>query len=118
MKWNILIPGPIPSTNHIYGYANGRVYKKAGVETFQAVAAHLTRLARPKGWEPAARIRLTYDFNLTRKADCDNLLKMLNDSIALALGIDDDRFLPCVLSKTMRAKYPFVEVIVENVDEP
>lgn len=117
MSWSVTIPGPIPSTNHIYAYANGHVYKKAGVEAFQTIAAHLTRLARPKGWEPARQIRLTYAFNLTRKADCDNLLKMLNDAIAQALGIDDDRFLPCVASKTLGAKFPFVDIAIENLDE-
>ena len=116
-SWSITIPGPIPSSNHIYGYTAGRVYKKAGIEQFQTVVAHLTRLARPKGWEPTRQIRLTYAFNLTRKADCDNLLKMLNDAVAQALGVDDDIFLPCVISKVVAKGYSFVEVGVENVDE-
>jgi len=117
MNWSILIPGPIPSVNHIYGYREGRVYKKPGIEAFQTVVVHLTKLAKPAGWEPARQIRLSYAFNLNRKADCDNLLKMMNDAIALALGIDDDRFLPCAISKVTGVKFPFVEVVVENVDE-
>ena len=117
MKWTILIPGPIPSVNHTYGYREGRVYKKPGVEQFQTVVAHLTRLAKPADWEPGERIRVTYDYHLTRKADCDNLQKALNDAIAQALGIDDDLFLPCAIGKSVGEKYSFVEVTIENVDE-
>ncbi len=112
--WSVTIPGPIPSTNHIYGYREGRVYKKPGIEQFQTVVAHLVKLARPKGWEPATQIRLTYAFSLNRKTDADNLLKMLNDAIAQALGIDDDIFLPCVISKVVTKGYSFVEVGIEN----
>ena len=114
--WNILVPGPFPSTNHSYGYRNGKMYKKAGVEQFQVMVAHITKLARPKGWEPADRIRVVYDFHLNRKADCDNAMKAINDAIAQALGVDDDHFLPCAQSKTMGVKEPFVEIRIENVD--
>jgi len=115
--WTITIPGPFPSTNHSYGYRQGRVYKKPGVEAWQTTVAHITKIARPKGWEPARQIRLIYDFHLFRKADCDNAMKSLNDAIALAIGVDDDRFLPCARSKVVGEKYPFVEIMVENVDE-
>jgi len=114
--WNILVPGPFPSTNHSYGYRAGKVYKKPGVEQFQIEVAHLTRLAKPANWEPADRVRVIYDFHLNRRADCDNAMKAINDAIALALGIDDDCFLPCARSKTMGVKEPFAAITIENVD--
>lgn len=96
----------------MYGYREGRVYKKPGVEAFQTVVAHLVRLAKPKGWLPASQIRLTYDYRLHRRADCDNLQKALNDAIAFALGVDDDRFLPCSNSKTTGASKLDAKIII------
>jgi Holliday junction resolvase RusA-like endonuclease len=96
---------------------DGKVYKKAGIETWQTAVARIVQTARPSGWLPTRQVRLYYDFHLVRRADCDNLQKALNDAIAHALGVNDDIFLPCARSKTTGADYAFVEVTVENVDE-
>lgn len=115
--FEVTIPGPFPSVNHMYGYRNGRVYKKAGVETFQVGVARLVQTARPSGWRPAARIRILYDFHLNRKADCDNLQKALNDAIAAALGVDDDCFLPCARSKETGVKAALANIVVTIINE-
>jgi Holliday junction resolvase RusA-like endonuclease len=96
---------------------DGGVYKKEGVEAWQTSVARIVQTARPSGWLPAHQVRLYYDFHLVRRADCDNLQKALNDAIAHALGVNDDIFLPCVRSKTMKARHASVEVTVENVGE-
>jgi Holliday junction resolvase RusA-like endonuclease len=45
--------------------------------------------------------------------DCDNVLKALNDAIAIGLGVNDKVFLPCVRSKEIGIKSPRVIVTVE-----
>ena len=122
--WRVTLPGPPPSVNHSYRIVRvprkggegmvSRLAKAEGVEAYQAGVSLIVRAARPSGWTPATRIRLRYWFYLKRKVDADNALKAMNDAIALALGIDDDGFLPCVVSKEMGAKEPRVEVEISN----
>lgn len=115
--FTVTIPGPFPSVNHMYGYRNGRVFKRPGVESFQVLVAHLVRLAKPLGWAPKPQIRITYDFFLNRHADCDNLQKALNDAIAAALEIDDDRFLPCARSKVAGVPKAEARIVVAITNE-
>jgi Holliday junction resolvase RusA-like endonuclease len=116
MSFGFTVPGSPPSVNHMYQQVerrsptgNYRSVKKAdAVADYQGLAAMVVRLARPKNWlnnyTEGEYIRVCYRFTLTRHADCDNLMKALNDSIAGALQVDDKWFLPCVTSKTVNAK--------------
>lgn len=121
VSWSFLIPGKPPSWNHSYkivrykqngtsrlGYA-----KVAGLEDWQTSVGLIVRTSKPNGWQPDAQVRLQYNFYLPRKMDADNALKSLNDAIAAALDIDDDRFLPCVLSKEIDKANPRIVVTVE-----
>lgn len=117
-EFSVLIPGQPPSVNHMYApNRQGGLRKVEGVETYQVMTAHLVRLARPTGWTPTAHIRIFYDFYLSRKADCDNLQKALNDAIAAALGVNDDTFLPCTNSKQLDRANPRVEVTIRTLDD-
>jgi Holliday junction resolvase RusA-like endonuclease len=117
--FTVLIPGQAPSTNHSYARSKiGKVYKVAGVESYQTTAAMLVRLAKPKGWEPTRRIVVEYRMWLdSPRRDASNCLKALEDSIAIALGVNDNTFLPRVMLKEWDRNNPRVEIIVRTIDE-
>jgi Holliday junction resolvase RusA-like endonuclease len=104
------VPGQPPSVNHMYVRVRGRwdrQTKAPGIEQYQQDVVYLCRASKPAGWTvPEGYIRLCYTFHLRRDADCDNLLKVLNDAIAMALNVNDRMFLPCVVDKTVGSKTP------------
>lgn len=117
------IPTQPPSVNHTYKIVTG--YRKGGgtyktlakdqdVVQYQLVAANIAKHAAPKGWRAPKFVRLRYWFHLNDDADCDNLLKALNDAFATAWKINDRWFLPCVQEKTTGNKNPYVEVEVDD----
>jgi hypothetical protein len=132
VTWTVIIPGAPPSMNHSYRpvmlrkrTATGTPYSRIGMAKLSVVAAYqtdavlLTRSARPSSWQPAGEwIRVRYRFFLRRPIDCDNAMKALNDALALAIGVDDKRFLPCVTSKSVSSKEKHPRVEVEISDEP
>jgi len=135
-SFSVTIEGQPPSVNHSYRpikkpmkdafgqpiySAEGRQVVRMGlaknqkVTDYQQLVVWRTRAAKPSGWQHDGEwIRTSYRFYLTRRMDCDNALKALNDAIALALGVDDFWFLPCVTSKTVNSKEPpRVEVTID-----
>jgi Holliday junction resolvase RusA-like endonuclease len=113
------IEGQPPSWNRSY-----RIVKKGRYMTmaktsegaaYQLVAASIARRAVPAEWEweKPQQIRVRYRFRLKHWADATNLLKLLEDAIALGVGVDDRYHLPCVESLTSGHKDPSVEVEVE-----
>jgi Holliday junction resolvase RusA-like endonuclease len=118
VSWQIVLPGQPPSVNHMYEivYAgrHPRISKKAEVGTYQAGVTLITRTSRPSGWKyEGGFVRLTYDFHLKRDIDCDNLLKAINDAVAVALETNDRYFLPCVRSKEIGVESPSVTITVD-----
>ena len=114
MRFSFSVPSQPPSWNHAYQMVRRRVAKAKGVEAYQLVAAAMARTAKPAGWEPEGMIRVTYDLHLGRDQDASNSLKSLEDGIAIGLGIDDKRMLPCVRSKTIGNAEPWVDITVEE----
>jgi Holliday junction resolvase RusA-like endonuclease len=125
MKWSFEIPGQPPSVNNMYTQIILRrgaeapyrsVKKDSKVAAYQVGSTYIAKLSKPRGWmpTPGGQIRVYLDFQLKRDADCDNLMKALLDSIAIALGVNDRVFLPCTRSKTVGNKDP--KVIVEIDD--
>lgn len=120
MSWHFEIPGQPPSTNHLYRQVTiagkRRIAKDPKVEHYQILVTYIVRGKRPRGWypEPGKQLHLYYDFILNRDIDADNALKALNDAIAIALGVNDKLFLPCVRSKSVhKTNEPKVMVEVE-----
>lgn len=74
------------------------------------VVTALVRRAVPEGWSAPNQIRIRYWFHVKRDIDCDNAMKALNDAIAIGLGVDDKKFLPCTVEKTSGNKEPSVTV--------
>ena len=122
--WPVTIPGQPPSVNH--GYHIVRQFRRGGtpyrtialtpeVANYKTYASLIVKSARPSGWKPGSSIRIQYRLFLGNRQDADNSLKFLNDAIAAALGVNDDIFLPCVISKSLvPAKEARVEVIISN----
>lgn len=123
MSFTVTVPGAPPSVNHSYhpvkvrnkaGGVSLRMAKTTDVLAYQTLVGYLVRQARPPLWQaPEGYMRITYRFYLKRSIDCDNAMKALNDAIAQAIGVNDARFLPCVISKTVNAKETDPRVVVE-----
>ncbi len=115
VPFTFTVPGQPPTTNHMYSRSKGGSYKAEGVEDYQTVAAYITRQARPKGWTPGRRIHIDLTFWMSRGGrDADNHLKALLDAIAIALGVNDSSFLPCVAANETDKDNPRVEVVIRN----
>lgn len=67
---------------------------------YQDAVTTLTKIARPLGFQPTGQLLICYQMFLARNIDADNVLKLTNDAIAKAIGINDSRFLPVVLHKS------------------
>lgn len=137
--WKATVHGQPPSQNHSYrpvklhkkdqfgrpmytpdGRAVTRIgmAKETNVAEYQTGAAWEVRATRPSGWQHGGGwIRISYCFWLLRRVDCDNAMKALNDAVALAIGVDDFFFLPCVTSKSVNSKEPDprVELVIEDL---
>ena len=122
MSWTVTIMGNPPSGNHANrigrgfrrgGIAFPKIVKTPEAEAYMQGAAMLTRVARPSGWKWDGRqVVCEYRFYLTRDADCTNLIKVVEDSIFPALGIDDKWALPRAMSKELVKINPRVEVTI------
>ena len=111
MTWTVTIPGQPPSGNHAIkigrGYRSGgiaypKIVKTEEAATYQALAALYTKTARPSGWTwDGGQVIVEYRFYLARDADCTNLIKVIEDAVFPALGINDKYALPRAMSKEL-----------------
>lgn len=122
--WSFTIPGPPLSINATYKVVTmktttgmtRRLAKTPEAVAWQLGVVYIVKTAKPSGWRPARRIRIEMTFWMNRKGrDADNPQKALLDSIATALGVNDNSFLPCVLSNEVDKADPRVEVTIRNV---
>ena len=113
MRWGFVIPGQPPSWNASYRivrkFRSGKVpyhtlAKTQKVIDYQAGAKLIIQSAKPSRWRPEGQVRIYYWLYLSRDMDCDNIMKAIHDVIEMATGIDDMRFLPCVMEKTVVPK--------------
>ena len=122
MSWTIVIPGQPISGNHSSkigrGYRAGgiaypKIVKTEEAVTYQAVAALYTRSAKPSGWYwDGSQIVVEYRFFLLRDADCTNLIKVVEDAVFPAIGVNDRYALPRAMSKEIVKVNPRVEVTI------
>lgn len=118
MSWRVELPGQPPTVNRAYEPQTAyrrtkdgssvpytRIGKSEQYLAYKAGATQIAKTARPSGWHWCGGfVRLVYRFYLSRDADCDNLLKAIDDALAAAIAYNDplfnDRwFLPMVFSK-------------------
>jgi Holliday junction resolvase RusA-like endonuclease len=91
--------------------------KTSEATAYQVGVTQIVKTARPTGWVPARRIYIVYRMWFdTDRRDASNAIKLLEDGIAVALGVNDNTFLPCVASKETDRANPRVEVTVRNAE--
>ena len=122
MSWTVTIPGNPPSGNHANkigrGYRAGGIAYPKLVKTDEATAymqgaALIVRAAKPSDWSwDGGQVIVEYRFYLTRDADCTNLIKVVEDSVFPAIGVDDKYALPRAMSKEIVKINPRVEVTI------
>jgi Holliday junction resolvase RusA-like endonuclease len=108
------IPAAPPSWNHAYRIARVNrhltLVKTPQAKAYQEMVELIVKTARPSRWECPKEVFVVYRLALKRSMDSDNTLKLLNDAIARALGVDDRRFLPVVLERKIGVASPSTEV--------
>ncbi len=131
MRWTFEVEGQPVSWNAAYrigvvGRPGGRgtfrtIIKTDEAEAYTDLATVRCREAKPSGWQmPVDRlVIIEYRLHLGRHMDADNILKLTNDGIAAALGVNDKWFLPRVMSSEwgLRADQRRVEITVDDVSE-
>jgi Holliday junction resolvase RusA-like endonuclease len=114
----VIIEGDPPAWNHSYkiGWIRGHptIVKERSVEVWQDAVAWKVRNARPSGWQPERRVRITVDWRTTRARDCDAGLKALLDAIAVGLGCNDRIFLATIRSNEVDKENPRTIIEIEN----
>jgi Holliday junction resolvase RusA-like endonuclease len=63
-----------------------------------------------KGWPGKAQQRF-------KKRDATNLIKLLEDTLAKAIGVDDANFLSFTIRKYQDPKNPRIEVMIEDTED-
>ncbi len=120
--WSFTVPGLPPSVNHAYRLFSlksgpARMAKTTEALTYQVGVGYIVRAAKPKNWVPSRRIYVIYRMWFdTNRRDASNAIKLLEDGIAVALGVNDNTFLPCVASKEVDKANPRVEVTIRNAE--
>jgi Holliday junction resolvase RusA-like endonuclease len=121
MSWNRSYRQRVYHVKDRFGQAiqddRGRLKTRSGMfktkeaEVYQDTVRWLAKTAKPSDFS-ATQIIIAYDFMLARDIDCDNVMKMINDAVAEAIGLNDKHFFPAVLSKTTGSFDPSVMVHV------
>lgn len=86
-------------------------YKTEAAVQYQQTVQLACQAAKPSRFNPE-QVIIAYDFVLARDIDCDNVMKMTNDAIERALGLDDKHFYPVVRSKFVGSRTPEVLITV------
>lgn len=140
MRWRLTIPGQPVSWNAAYRIgvgvrtgSRGRIRLRGDdpatfrkiIKTDEAVAytnmvATLARAARPSRWSPEGFVVIEYRLFLGRDVDADNVMKLVDDGLELATGVDDKWFLPRAISKQwgLRPNERRVELLIVDGESP
>jgi Holliday junction resolvase RusA-like endonuclease len=125
-EWSFTVEGRPPSLNHSYrivmtgkrciycGRGPARLGKAPDVETWQTAVAWTAKSARPSGWVPGHRVRVSVEWFAPRRRDCDAGVKALLDALAVGLDMDDAPFLITVISNEVDKANPRTIIHVEN----
>lgn len=126
-SFHFTVPGQPVSWNAAYRVRrqyNGSkmvrgLFKTDDAEAYQDSVRYIARTAKPSSFVPPKRCRIivAYDFVLARDIDCDNLMKLMNDALAEAIGVNDKSFMPVAMSKTTSSKSPYTRVTVYDATQ-
>lgn len=119
MSWVLTVEGQPPSVKHSYHIV--KFGKRAGlaklpqVEAYQLIVKAAAERAKPPGWQPRGEdVRVEFWFHLAQWVDTDNALSAISDALQWGTGVDDRRFLPCVVERTIGWMRPWVHVRVDH----
>lgn len=126
------LPGLPPSTNHAYFTLpkGGRSLTKAGkkfkVETAAYITRHLQSQVRDVKQNHPYGLGIQLHMSIFdkrpgrgaryKKVDASNRIKLLEDAVASAIGIDDSQFVTCVIGK-VESPTEMTKVIVWDLVE-
>jgi Holliday junction resolvase RusA-like endonuclease len=118
-SWAFRVTADVSGVNHGYHivWVRGapRIAKKAEVTAWQLEVAYRTKEARPSGWTPGRRVRVSYAVWFRRAGrDADGIVKFLVDGIAAGLGINDRIVLATAVSVETDKEDPRVEVTISD----
>jgi hypothetical protein len=122
--FSVTMPGQPPSWNHMYRWTtrnvNGRQVRiqvlTDEANLYKSQLTMVARASKPGSFQPVGGIIVAYTMRLGRDLDADNVMKAVNDSLAVALGVNDKLFLPVTLDKTSGNKNPHVIIDVFDAD--
>lgn len=90
--------------------------KTSDANTFQDGVTWICKAARPSSFQPQHMVIVGYRWYLVNDMDCDNMMKATNDAVAVALGLDDNRFLSVPFGKDIVHSNPRTEVTIYDGD--
>lgn len=131
MSWGFTIEGQPVSWNAAYGIGviNRRAFNREShqvrtiIKTDAAVtytalaAARCVEARKPRDWWHGGLVVVEFYYYLGRDIDCDNVMKLVNDGIEAATGVNDKWYLPRAMSKTigLRPEQRRVEVVLTEL---
>lgn len=91
------------------------IIKTDAAKAYTALAAARAAEARPSHWGPTGLVVVEFTYYLGTDIDCDNVMKLINDGIQAATGVNDRWFLPRAMWKTtgLRPNQRKVVVVVD-----
>lgn len=127
MTFRFTVEGQAASWNSAFRIVRNRAHgyqqlgKTEAATQWQYAVERACAEAKPPDWKVEGQIRIRYWLRLARAIDADNVLKLINDGIALGLGTrvakmklvpiyNDSRFLPCVEELSTGHKEPHVMI--------
>jgi len=119
-NFEFVMPGQPPTWNHMYRWTtktvNGKQIriqvKTDEASLYQSQLTMVARAAKPSDFKPVGQVIVAYEMLLDRNLDADNVLKAVNDALAVALDVNDKLFIPIVLMKTSGAAHPMLAIHV------
>jgi hypothetical protein len=140
MEWRLTIPGQPVSWNAAYRIGTGtrtgthgrlrlrgeapatfrKIIKTDEAVAYTATVARLAAVARPSRWEPPGFVIVEFRLFLGRDVDADNVMKLVDDGLEIATGVNDKWYLPRAMSKVwgLRPNERRVELVVSDGASP
>ncbi len=122
----LTLPVP-PSVNHLYATVNGRrVLSRAGRD-FKALVAdeveawqdreHVSNAAIEAFGRHYLSLTITFYFSTALRRDLDGGLKIAQDALCEALGVNDNLVTEIHLSKRVDRQHPRIEVLLQTLPD-
>lgn len=119
-SFSFVMPGQPPTWNHMYRWTTKNVsgkqiriqVKTDEANLYQSQLTMIARSAKPSDFKPTGQVIVAYEMILDHDLDADNVMKAVNDALAIAIEVNDKLFLPIVLLKASGSERPFLGITV------